>query len=103
MDLTVSRFDHPLEIRNSHANPIIGLLTVKSLVVINSSQRLMTRLEREQVLRLFQQLHQDMDDDWYRASGEMYCEHCGLQYRNHPIEEFFNIDRRLCNGETVHL
>ena len=63
----------------------------------------MTRLEREAVLRLFQQLHQDMEDDWYRASGNMYCPHCGLEYRYHPIEEFFNIDQRLCNGETVHL
>ena len=66
---------------------------------------MMTRLERESVLRLFPQMHQDDEEDcnWYRASGDMYCLHCGLQYRHHPVEEFFNIDHRLCNGEIVHL
>ncbi len=63
----------------------------------------MTLLQRESILRLFQQLHQDMDDDWRRASGGVICEHCGLQYRHHPVDNVTNIDRRLCNGETVHL
>jgi len=63
----------------------------------------MSSLEREVVLRLFQQMHQDDEDDWHRASGDMHCEHCGLLYRQHPVEEFFNIDHRLCNGVTVHL
>lgn len=60
-------------------------------------------LERDSILRLFQQLHQDDDSDWRRASGGMYCEHCGLQYRQHPIDHITNVDRRLCNGITVHL
>lgn len=60
-------------------------------------------LQRDSTLRLFQQLHQGDEDDWYRASGGMYCDRCGLQYRYHPIEEQYNIDRRLCNGEVVHL
>jgi len=64
---------------------------------------MMTRLERESVLRLFPQMHQDNEDDWHRANGNMYCPHCGLQYRHHPVEEFYNIDHRLCDGTTVHL
>lgn len=63
----------------------------------------MNKLEREATLRLFQQMHQDIKEDWYRSNGDMYCSHCGIQYRYHPTEEFFNIDRRLCNGYTVHL
>lgn len=63
----------------------------------------MDRLERDRVLMLFQQLHQDVEQDWRRASGDMYCEHCGLQYRYHPIDPITNVDRRLCNGVTVHL
>lgn len=62
----------------------------------------MNAFQQEQTLRLFQQLHQD-GDEWYRASGAMYCVHCGLQYRYHPIEEEYNVDHRLCNGEIVHL
>ena len=54
-------------------------------------------------LRLFQQLHQDMDDDWYRSNKSMVCEHCGLQYQHHPTEQRFNVDKRLCNGVTVHI
>lgn len=63
----------------------------------------MTYYERDLVLRLFQQMHQDSEKDWYRSSGALYCMCCGLQYRYHPTEELFNIDKRLCNGETVHL
>lgn len=52
-------------------------------------------------LRLFPQLHQS--DDWCRASGKMTCQYCGLLYSQHPIEEIYNIDHRLCDGSTVHL
>lgn len=61
-----------------------------------------TKLLRDVTLRLFQQLHQD-DGYFYRASGSMYCKHCGLQYRYHPVEELHNTDHRLCNGDIVHL
>jgi uncharacterized protein YbaR (Trm112 family) len=60
------------------------------------------RQQREIRLRLFQQLHQDTGE-WHRASGEMYCKNCGLQYRYHPVEEQYDIDHRLCDGELVHL
>ena len=63
----------------------------------------MTRLEKENVLRLFQQLHQDIEEDWYRSNGSILCQCCGLPYRDHPTEEFFNTDKRLCDGFTVHL
>lgn len=59
--------------------------------------------QRDTVLRLFQQLHQDQDDDWHRASGSMLCPHCGLAYRFHPLNETTEDDRRLCSGVTVHL
>lgn len=58
---------------------------------------------REQRFRLFQQLHQDDDPVWHRASGACICDKCGLPYRDHPVEEEFNIDRRLCDGRIVHL
>ena len=62
------------------------------------------RLEREARLRLFQQMHQDDDqDNWRRASGQMYCVYCKLQYWMHPVEEIYNVDHRLCNGDIVHL
>lgn len=59
-------------------------------------------------LRLFQQMHQDDDPDWRRASGQMYCRICGHQYRDHPYfdEQTFcgyPVDHRLCNGDVVHL
>jgi hypothetical protein len=67
----------------------------------------MNRLERENVLRLFEQLHQNDDAYWRRASGSMYCSICGLQYRHHPpdmetplVNEAY--DNRLCNGTIVH-
>jgi len=59
-------------------------------------------LQRDITLRLFQQLHQT-EDECYRASGSMYCTHCGLRYRYHPVEEQYNVDHRLCSGEIVHL
>lgn len=62
-----------------------------------------TKLEVEQKTRLFQQLHQDDDPYWFRASGSCKCPLCGLEYRRHPQEEQFNIDHRLCTGELVHL
>lgn len=58
---------------------------------------------REDRLRLFQQLHQDDDIVWHRSSGACICELCGLEYRQHPQEEYFNVDRRLCDGRIVHL
>lgn len=65
----------------------------------------MTRLEKETRLRLFYPLHQDDSEYefWYRASGTCVCSICGLQYRDHPTEEYRNIDHRLCNGDIVHL
>ena len=53
-------------------------------------------------LRLFQQLHQDTETDFYRASGACLCELCGLEYRMHPLDEELAVNR-LCNGELVHL
>ena len=53
-------------------------------------------------LRLFQQLHQDTETDFYRASGACLCELCGLEYLMHPLDEELAVNR-LCNGELVHL
>lgn len=76
------------------------------------------RLEREARLRLFQQLHQGPDPEdaelygffLRRASGDVLCEHCGLEYRLHPYDEEGPVDcegrpfhHRLCGGETAHL
>lgn len=61
------------------------------------------QLIRDQTLRLFQKLHQDTYEGFYRSNGSMYCEICGLQYRQHYTEQLYNIDKRLCNGDTVHL
>lgn len=61
------------------------------------------RLYIEEGQRLFQQLHQHSDEDWHRASGEMTCKYCALKYRQHPLEEMYNIDHRLCQGTIVHL
>jgi hypothetical protein len=76
------------------------------------------RLEREQRLRLFQQLHQSPEHEvmvedftYRRASGKMKCFHCRLLYREHPhaegggmiSQEGYPIDHRLCNGDIVHL
>jgi hypothetical protein len=61
------------------------------------------RLQIEYNQRLFQQLHQSHDEDWHRASGQMLCRYCACLYRQHPIEEMYNIDHRLCNGVVVHL
>lgn len=58
---------------------------------------------RDDRLRLFQQLHQDDDPEWYRSNGNCVCTLCGLTYRQHPQEEEFNVDHRLCNGDVVHL
>ncbi len=75
------------------------------------------KLEREQRLHLFEQLHQspefeDMDyaDMWRRASGFMRCKKCGLPYREHPpYDEYLfgdpyiePTDHRLCNGDVIH-
>lgn len=66
------------------------------------------RERRERVLRLFEPLHQNDSPNYRRASGSSYCNHCGLQYREHPDDEettYFNdaSDKRLCNGDVVHL
>ncbi len=66
------------------------------------------KLGRDARLRLFEQLHQDMEEDWHRAGGSVPCEHCGVEYRWHPINdttkrEDGSGDHRLCNGMTVHL
>lgn len=74
------------------------------------------RLEREQRLRLFEQLHQAPEKGVMvghltsrRANGFVRCEHCLLVYRDHYLDEEswdYNgepFDRRLCNGDVVHL
>jgi hypothetical protein len=63
---------------------------------------ILNKLQRDSQLRLFPQLHQTCEEG-RRASGRMYCEYCGLLYSQHPIEEEYNIDHRLCNGSIVHL
>lgn len=65
-------------------------------------------LEREQRLRLFGQLHQNDDPEWRRASGSMLCPFCSLAYRYHLNDEEHPLwgdgfDKRLCNGDVVHL
>jgi len=46
---------------------------------------------------------------WYRASGEVVCELCGLTYDKHPRFPYsydsnnFNSDIELCNGDLVKL
>jgi hypothetical protein len=76
-----------------------------------------SRVEREQRLRLFQQLHQSPDlddmhwaDMWHRAGGFMQCRYCGLPYREHPLYDEYlcgdawddPTDHRLCNGDVIH-
>lgn len=63
---------------------------------------------RENVLRLFEPLHQNDIPNYRRVSGLSYCQHCGLLYREHPDDTenyYFNdaADKRLCNGDIVHL
>lgn len=58
---------------------------------------------RDDRLRLFQQMHQDDDPVWHRSNGSCICTLCGLEYRQHPQEEYINIDHRLCDGRIVHL
>lgn len=71
------------------------------------------KLERESRMRLFQQLHQDDGPDKgemrRRPNGELLCRLCGVAYDFHPLFEEerggdnFQTDRRLCDGEVVHL
>jgi len=66
------------------------------------------RLRREWSLRLFQQMHQNDDPEWRRASGAARCPLCKLELREHGYDEEhpgFNesFDNRLCTGEVVHL
>lgn len=74
-----------------------------------SYQRYRELIERrENTLRLFDSLHQNDVAYFRRASGSSFCEHCGLTYRDHRDDEenvYFNDskDKRLCNGDIVHL
>ena len=77
---------------------------------VNSEYRRYLELvdRRERASRLFQPLHQNDDPAFRRASGSSFCEHCGLQYRDHGLDYervYFSdaYDRRLCNGDIVHL
>lgn len=73
----------------------------------------MNILQREQKLRLFQQMHQNdfYDDYWRRGSGSSICTLCGLEFRDHlndeenPLGGWGEIyyDKRLCNGNIRHL
>lgn len=65
-------------------------------------QYVQAKLTTDAKLRIFQQLHQDTETDFYRASGSCLCELCGLTYRLHPYDEELAVNR-LCNGEFVHL
>ena len=70
------------------------------------SEYVAARLAIAARLRLFQQLHQDAEPVWYRAAGGCLCGQCGLEYRLHPASEEHggpSEDRRLCNGDIVHL
>lgn len=67
------------------------------------------RLDRWARMRLFFPLHQDDDPIRRRASGEMCCDLCGVQYTYYPYfdEQMFGdngpVDHRLCDGDVVHL
>lgn len=66
------------------------------------------RMAREVQMRLFQQLHQNDEPEWRRASGSMKCSLCRCEYRYHPlVDEQLGfgepIDHRLCDGDVVHL
>lgn len=45
--------------------------------------------------------------EWYRASGGVVCNLCGLEYRAHPPYPYDtdgrSYDIELCNGDVVHL
>lgn len=58
--------------------------------------------------RLFQQLHQDDQPNYRRASGRCRCIICGEEYRNHPYYDEhtywgYPVDHRICDGDVVHL
>jgi len=70
----------------------------------------MNLLQREQTQRLFQQMHQNdfYYEYWRRASGGVICKICGLEYRDHLNAEEYPLypegfDKRICNGDIVHL
>lgn len=74
----------------------------------DAQRRLNLLLERDARLRLFQQIHQNDNYEWYRAAGGCICRNCGLTYREHydDLEHPLNsgeYDKRLCNGDVVHL
>jgi hypothetical protein len=75
------------------------------------------RMEREQRLRLFQQLHQSPEHEdmiyaelWRRANWFRMCEFCQLPYGEHPFfDEYLSgdpymvpTDHRLCSGDVIH-
>ena len=76
---------------------------------MNSYKRIIVL--RENRLRMFQSLHQNDDPEFYRADGDSICSVCNLKYKEHPSDEehaylYYNgevYDRRLCNGDIVHL
>lgn len=88
---------------------LIGAVSTEpALRTTCTTQRNPYILRRENALRLFQSLHQNDDPDFRRASGAMYCSICGLQYREHPDDDenqyvYDFKDKRLCNGDVVHL
>lgn len=55
-----------------------------------------TKLHREACMRLFQQLHQDDEPEWRRASGGGLCSLCGQEYRHHPY-----FDERTMHGHPI--
>lgn len=71
-------------------------------------------LSRWARLQLFPDMHQSpvypsgYPIFWGRSSGGVKCEYCGLTYREHRNAEEFPLwgdefDKRLCNGDIVHL
>lgn len=41
--------------------------------------------------------------DWIRASGDVGCDACGFQYRDHPLVPGFDWLHRTCTGRLVKL
>lgn len=75
---------------------------VENLIREGFRKREVVLLARDAKLRLFQQLHQDDEPEWYRAAGACRCSFCGLEYREH-LDSVDGFDKRLCNAEVVHL
>lgn len=86
-----------------HLGEMLCLMAMNREETLPYSARVLAILDREWRQRLFQPMHQDDDPHWRRASKDCRCEICGLRYQEHPIEEQYHIDHRLCNGDIVHL